>query len=372
MWRAVPSSSSSARTAAPRCPRTSRSARTAARACASGRPSSTRAASPARSRAPARAAEAEPPASRARSPASAPTAGRTRRSSLVLVSVVVTLGLPGRRLRRGRPTSRWSRPLDGEYWQLVTTLFVYDSTGYELVALGAIFLFGWLLERRHGAWAPLLVFFARRRRRLGARASPLDDGASRCGANARRARRCSPPGRCATCSPAAAARRTTPTCSACSRSRSLLVLLPLAVDGGRTRSPALGGGVVGHRCSGSLLARAAAALARRRSSPARPSTSRPTTQPVHRRAARAPRRAGRRRSSRRTAGAAAARARASPSVVKRLGVGAVALRAARERLARPRAGRARRRWPARRRRRSRRRGRSPPPARAGGRAGRSR
>ena len=23
-----------------------------------------------------------------------------------------------------------------------------------------VFLFGWLLERRHGMWAPLLVFFA--------------------------------------------------------------------------------------------------------------------------------------------------------------------------------------------------------------------
>jgi membrane associated rhomboid family serine protease len=47
-----------------------------------------------------------------------------------------------------------------EYYRTVTTLFVYDSTGYEVIALGAIFLFGWLLERRHGAWATLLVFFA--------------------------------------------------------------------------------------------------------------------------------------------------------------------------------------------------------------------
>ena len=45
-----------------------------------------------------------------------------------------------------------------EYYRTVTTLFFYGSTGYEVVALGAIFLFGWLLERRHGAWAPLLVF----------------------------------------------------------------------------------------------------------------------------------------------------------------------------------------------------------------------
>ncbi len=47
-----------------------------------------------------------------------------------------------------------------EYYRTVTTLFFYVSTGYEVVALGAIFLFGWLLERRHGAWATLLVFFA--------------------------------------------------------------------------------------------------------------------------------------------------------------------------------------------------------------------
>jgi membrane associated rhomboid family serine protease len=47
-----------------------------------------------------------------------------------------------------------------EYYRTVTTLFVYFSTGYEVVALGAIFLFGWLLERRHGAWATLVVFFA--------------------------------------------------------------------------------------------------------------------------------------------------------------------------------------------------------------------
>ena len=50
--------------------------------------------------------------------------------------------------------------MDGDYWKLVTQLFIYyASTGYEIAALGSIFLFGWLLERRHGAWAPLLVFF---------------------------------------------------------------------------------------------------------------------------------------------------------------------------------------------------------------------
>src|SRR5204863_257246 len=40
----------------------------------------------------------------------------------------------------------------------VTTLFFYGHTGYEVIALSSIFLFGWLVERRHGPWAPLLVF----------------------------------------------------------------------------------------------------------------------------------------------------------------------------------------------------------------------
>ena len=46
-----------------------------------------------------------------------------------------------------------------EWWRTVTTLFVYSQTGYEIVVLAAVFLFGWLLERRHGSWATLLVFF---------------------------------------------------------------------------------------------------------------------------------------------------------------------------------------------------------------------
>src|SRR5919199_1427215 len=36
-----------------------------------------------------------------------------------------------------------------EYWRTVTTLFVYGQNGYEIVVLAAVFLFGWLLGRRH-------------------------------------------------------------------------------------------------------------------------------------------------------------------------------------------------------------------------------
>ena len=74
----------------------------------------------------------------------------------------VDRGLAGRAHPPGRgcSTSSSSRALTDEYYRTVTTLFVYNTTGYEVVALGAIFLFGWLLERRHGPWATLLVFFA--------------------------------------------------------------------------------------------------------------------------------------------------------------------------------------------------------------------
>jgi membrane associated rhomboid family serine protease len=49
-------------------------------------------------------------------------------------------------------------PIGSDWWQLVTTTFVYGTAGYEIVTLAAIFLFAWLLERRHGWWAPLLVY----------------------------------------------------------------------------------------------------------------------------------------------------------------------------------------------------------------------
>jgi membrane associated rhomboid family serine protease len=77
---------------------------------------------------------------------------------LVLTSIVASLAV--------RIEPSWTLDLQliagttDEYYRTVTTLFVYNSTGYEVVALGSIFLFGWLLERRHGMWATLLVFLA--------------------------------------------------------------------------------------------------------------------------------------------------------------------------------------------------------------------
>ncbi len=45
----------------------------------------------------------------------------------------------------GKPGSHW--------WRLITATFTYSNTGFAFVTLGAIALYGWLLERRHGPLA---------------------------------------------------------------------------------------------------------------------------------------------------------------------------------------------------------------------------
>jgi membrane associated rhomboid family serine protease len=52
----------------------------------------------------------------------------------------------------GKPGSHW--------WRLLTAPFTYNNTGYAFVALGAIALYGWLLERRHGPLPVLALFVA--------------------------------------------------------------------------------------------------------------------------------------------------------------------------------------------------------------------
>jgi len=91
--------------------------------------------------------------------------------ALIVASVVITLiGLVGINLvadeqfALGRATlEAWGAltlggPIDGEWWRVITTQFVYGTTGYEVAALAAIAIFGTLLERRHGWWAPLFLF----------------------------------------------------------------------------------------------------------------------------------------------------------------------------------------------------------------------
>ena len=50
-------------------------------------------------------------------------------------------------------------PLNGDWWKLFTSQFAYANGLYEFVALVAIAIFGWLLERRHGPVVVLALFF---------------------------------------------------------------------------------------------------------------------------------------------------------------------------------------------------------------------
>ncbi len=48
----------------------------------------------------------------------------------------------------------------GEWWHVLTAPFAYENSGYAFVALFAIALFGWLVERRHGPIVVALLFLA--------------------------------------------------------------------------------------------------------------------------------------------------------------------------------------------------------------------
>jgi membrane associated rhomboid family serine protease len=49
-------------------------------------------------------------------------------------------------------------PIEGEWWRLFSSQFLYASGIYAFVALLAVAVFGWLLERRHGPLVVLALF----------------------------------------------------------------------------------------------------------------------------------------------------------------------------------------------------------------------
>lgn len=50
-------------------------------------------------------------------------------------------------------------PLHGQWWRLISSQFLYVNGVYAFVALLAVAIFGWLLERRHGPLLVLALFF---------------------------------------------------------------------------------------------------------------------------------------------------------------------------------------------------------------------
>ena len=51
-------------------------------------------------------------------------------------------------------------PIDGDWWRVVATPFLYDNLGYAFIALTATGIFGMHIERRFGRITPVLIFLA--------------------------------------------------------------------------------------------------------------------------------------------------------------------------------------------------------------------
>jgi membrane associated rhomboid family serine protease len=58
----------------------------------------------------------------------------------------------------GRADIAVAGPINGQWWRVVTSPFVYGSVWYELAGVTAIGIYGWLLERRHGPFVVIGLF----------------------------------------------------------------------------------------------------------------------------------------------------------------------------------------------------------------------
>ena len=74
--------------------------------------------------------------------------------------VIVLLGVAGTLIWRTTLLSPFNLVITGnpghDWWKPFTAPFVYDNTGYAVLTLLVIAIYGWLMERRHG---PVLVVF---------------------------------------------------------------------------------------------------------------------------------------------------------------------------------------------------------------------
>jgi membrane associated rhomboid family serine protease len=100
-----------------------------------------------------------PPLRRGEIPGIAPETKPYATAALVLIALAVVLVVATGRVSTYDAGGIYG-PLDGDYWRLITTPFVYATSGpfYAFVALVATAVFGTLIERRFGSVVAVLIF----------------------------------------------------------------------------------------------------------------------------------------------------------------------------------------------------------------------
>jgi membrane associated rhomboid family serine protease len=102
-----------------------------------------------------------PPLRRGEIPGIAPETNPYATGALILISLAVLVVLATGRVNE-LDAGGLIFGLDNDYWRLITTPFVYDTSGpfYAFVCLVAVGVFGTLVERRFGSVVAVLVFLA--------------------------------------------------------------------------------------------------------------------------------------------------------------------------------------------------------------------
>jgi membrane associated rhomboid family serine protease len=80
--------------------------------------------------------------------------------ALVLAGFIGTLLWRAAALGSTHAIELWVRYGTHLWWRLLVAPFAYLNTGYAIIALATIAVYGWLLERRHGPVVVLLTFAA--------------------------------------------------------------------------------------------------------------------------------------------------------------------------------------------------------------------
>jgi membrane associated rhomboid family serine protease len=99
-----------------------------------------------------------PPLRRGEIPGIRPEAHPYATIALVLAGFAGTLLWRAALVGSTHAIELWARFGTHLWWRLLVAPFTYTNTGYAIVALGAIAIYGWLLERRHGPLVVLALF----------------------------------------------------------------------------------------------------------------------------------------------------------------------------------------------------------------------